>query len=218
MAAQHDNDVNITHAALLARERLLYPTLSHTYLSGGSTPDGPGTYYLPVFAHHGAPGAPPALILWFFDSRAGKAYGTGAELQDWVAPQAVAWANATAAQMRRAWGALPPALAFVHIPTNASVLLQETVVTPQNGDDSSTQDPDAPELEFPGLNDDYPLASQDAEGYFNPSYTGADQPFIGLLRDVLGDTSQGNGGLFAVVSGHGACTPRGAMRDADVGA
>jgi hypothetical protein len=33
-----------------------------------------------------------------------------------------------------------------------------------------------------------------------------DQPFISLLRDILGDTSHGNGGLFAVVSGHGTST------------
>jgi hypothetical protein len=186
--------VNITHSALFARERALYPTLSYTHLTTGSTSTGPGTYYLPVFAS--AFSRTPAFLLWFFDSRAGKAYGTGAELEDWVDARAVAWASATVADMRRAWAQIPPSLAFVHIPTNVSRVLQDMVVTPENGDDSSTQDPDAPDLRFPGLNDDVPLAAQDSEGYFHPEYTGADRPFVRFLERELGD------GLLALVSGH----------------
>jgi hypothetical protein len=235
---QHDNDVNITHVALLARERMLYPKLSYTHTTGGSTSTGPGTFYIPVFptsSKLGKPGGPkddknekPAFLIWCFDSRAGKAYSTGSALEDWVAPEAVEWTARTAAAMRTQWGGvLPPSLAFVHIPTNVSLLLQETVVGPQYEDDGHGK-----KVKFSGLNEDVPIASQDAEGYYNDEYTGADQPFIRMLRDVLGRKGPGgipapplggheglsapgaleglahgpgaskDGGLFAVVSGH----------------
>jgi hypothetical protein len=92
---------------------------------------------------------------------------------------------------------------FVRIPMTESAVLQVAVVTPANNDDNGAADPDRVDLAFPGLNDDDMLASQDAEGYYNTGYTGADQPAISLLRDALADMSYGNGGLFAVMSGHG---------------
>jgi hypothetical protein len=179
---------------------VLYPKLSYTHLTAGSTTTGPGTYYIPVFKS--ASSSKPALLLWFFDSRAGKAYGTGTELEDWVDAQAVSWAKSTVAEMRSAWRHLPPSLAFVHIPTNTSRVYQDTIITPENGDDSSEQDPDAPSLRFPGLNDDQPLAAQDSENYYHSSYQGSDQPFIAFLEKELASRTGGDGGLFAVVSGH----------------
>jgi hypothetical protein len=197
---QHDNDVNITHSALLARERALFPQLSYTHLTPGSTSTGPGTFYLPIYQT--ASSATPSLLLWFFDSRAGKAYGTGAAVEDWVADAALAWAQQSVQAMRHTWKHLPPSLAFVHIPTNVSRVLQDTIITPANGDDSSTQDPSAPGLKFPGLNDDVPLAAQDSEGYYHESYEGADRPFVRFLEQELGSTKGGDGGLIALVSGH----------------
>jgi hypothetical protein len=226
---QHDNDVNITHTALLARERMHYPKLSYTHTTGGSTSNGPGTFYIPVFPASSKPGKPgrpkddnnekPAFLIWCFDSRAGKAYSTGSALEDWVAPKAVEWTARTAAAMRTQWGGvLPPSLAFVHIPTNVSLVLQETVVGPQHGDYGHGK-----KAKFPGLNEDVPLASQDAEGYYNDEYTGADQPFIRVLRDVLGRKGHdgpkdsavlvGPGGKPAGGSGHGHDAPSHANED-----
>ncbi|SPQ24250.1 ad05ba95-91f8-4216-adb7-db32bacf733c [Thermothielavioides terrestris] len=194
----HDNDFNISAAAILAREQL-WPNARTTQMV--PDPDaGVSNYYLPVFAADcrrppGRPrgGCPPELLLWFFDSRGGfrfqqKDAATGQRVgqPNWVDARAVDWFRRTNAELVRAAGGRPiPSLAFVHIPTNASLALQEAGVDPHRQ---------------PGIDDDVPLAQQ-AQGWCadgrndgSCAYGGQDGPFMQAVASTPG--------LVALFSGH----------------
>lgn len=107
-------------------------------------------YFLPVYPSSGSP--IPCLILWFFDSRGGFYYqeknATGARVgqPDWVDSSVVNWFQQTNARLRQRYQTMIPSLAFVHIPTNASLALQTEAGV---------------HLHYqPGINDDFPLAQQ----------------------------------------------------------
>jgi hypothetical protein len=200
----HDNDFNLSAAAILAREQL-WPNARTTQMV--QDPDtGVSNYYLPVYPadcpHYHISGPPtsafphgcaPALLLWFFDSRGGflfqqKNTTTGARIgqPNWVDARVAAWFQETNTQLTRAAGGRAiPSLAFVHIPTNASLALQDRGVDPH--------------LQ-PGIDDDAPLAQQ-AQGWCSDgrndgscAYGGQDGAFMRAVADTPG--------LIAVFSGH----------------
>lgn len=99
----HDNDVYSTHAAITDMEHELAPHLSYTRkaprgVGGGAT--GSDNYWLPVYGPECATG-PPALLLWFFDSRSGrtlKSQGSMA-IDDWVDASVAPWVRNETARM-----------------------------------------------------------------------------------------------------------------------
>jgi post-segregation antitoxin (ccd killing protein) len=121
----HDESYNISHLASYAfeKERAAARALSWTQSNRESAGDPKGifNYYIPVYASASA--KTPALLLWFFDSRAGqfnsRYFGVKDEpwmSQDWVDPGVEPWVRDTVAGMRKQWGSVPRSLAFVHIP------------------------------------------------------------------------------------------------------
>ncbi|KAH9909586.1 Metallo-dependent phosphatase [Xylariomycetidae sp. FL2044] len=194
----HDYDFNISGGAIMAREHRWPNSRTRQMVSH---PDaGASNYYLPVYANDcdEEAGCDPELVLWFFDSRGGFRHQernatTGAMVgqPNWVDPHVVAWFERTSRQLARAHHhrtrpAIIPALAFVHIPTFASLAHQR-----RSGVDAHRE---------PGINDDDPLAPQ--SGGWCPDgrddgtcvYGGQDAPFMRALADTPG--------LMAVFSGH----------------
>ncbi|KAK3485537.1 Metallo-dependent phosphatase-like protein [Neurospora hispaniola] len=149
----------------------------------------------------------PALILWFFDSRGGNKYQqrhpkTGQLLSEpnWVHQSVVDWFISTSASMAAKAGGggadgkgrIIPSIGFVHIPTNASLALQQGQQGQQQGGvDAHRQ---------PGINDDQPLSQQgqgwcangeDGEGC---GYGEQDVPFMEAIASIPG--------MMALFSGH----------------
>ncbi|KAM0334421.1 hypothetical protein ACHAQA_001447 [Verticillium albo-atrum] len=151
----HDSQFNLSREAIYKAEKgysLCY-TDSVNHLPGSSN------YYILIHPHQeeGAEpeGKDPAAILWFFDSRGGKAYGKDAasedaDLPDWVAPETAKWFRKTHKKLQQKYdGRVIPSIAFVHIPPHVFSQAQAA------GMDSTV---------FPGLNDDAPLAFQGKGG------------------------------------------------------
>lgn len=184
----HDYGYNVTGATILERERR-WPNARTRQMVYG--PDaGVSNYYLPVHPP-GCPACAPELILWFFDSRGGwryqqqRANGTKVGQPNWVDSSVVNWFEQTQAELRLRYQKPIPSLAFVHIPSNASLALQEAGVDPHRQ---------------PGINDDRPLAQQGqgwcADGRNDGScqYGGQDGPFMQAIATAPG--------LMALFSGH----------------
>lgn len=85
-------------------------------------------YYLPIYPSDGS--KEPALILWFFDSRGGVYYqqlddsGNQVQQPNWIDQSVVDWFVQTSDELRYKYGRDIPSLAFVHIPTQASQVVQ----------------------------------------------------------------------------------------------
>ncbi|KAG8410411.1 hypothetical protein J3458_017735 [Metarhizium acridum] len=185
----HDHNFNISGAGLLARERRWPNSLTGNMVAGRNA--GVTNYYLPVYAADCARSdCAPELVLWFFDSRGGfyfrerNADGSEVGQPDWVDASVVQWFEATSAALRRRFHRVIPSLAFVHIPTNASLAVQGSV-------DAHRQ---------PGINDDVPLAQQ-AQGWCADGsngdecvYGGQDEPFMKAVAATPG--------LIGLFSGH----------------
>lgn len=188
----HDSQFNLSREDILARERL-YSNARTTKMVFDQDA-GVSNYYLPVYgsncsAYHACA---PALLLWFFDSRGGflfqqkDADGNQIGQPDWVDTSVVDWFKQTNAELNQRHGKTIPSLAFVHIPTNASLALQT-----EAGVDSNRQ---------PGVNDDYPLAQQaqgwcaDGSNDASCQYGGQDIPFMQAVTSTPG--------LMALFSGH----------------
>ena len=186
--SNHDSSFNLSRHGILARERR-WPNARTTQMVFGNE-SGVSNYYLLVYPSDGSD--VPCMILWFFDSRGGFYYqqrnATGELIgqPDWVDESVVRWFEDTNAKLTTEYSRTIPSLAFVHIPTNASLALQTKA-----GVDANHQ---------PGINDDYPLAQQ-AQGWCpddsNTSsceYGGQDVPFMEAITSTPG--------LMAVFSGH----------------
>lgn len=182
----HDINYNLSTEALFKREKELWPFLSHTKRLVDNASSGVSNYYVPVWSSvsHGTFG--PALILWFFDSKGGKAFqqldadGKQIQLAGTVDSSAVDWFAKASASLMRRYKRTIPSLAFVHIPTYASGAAQVT----GNGIDNHTA---------PGINDDCcPAATQGIDS--SGKYDGSDIPFMQALMNT--------DGLLAVFSGH----------------
>ena len=168
----HDNEFNINTEGILEKERGYY-TLSFTekMVTGKGEEVGVSNYYVPVYQ---IGKNAPVAILWFFDSRGGKAFqrrGRGGEkvqLPGVVDPTVTEWFVRASRNLRRQHRReLIPSLAFVHIPISVMRGFQEAGVD---------------EYRQPGINDDVPLASQ-----------AGDKEFLNALSEE---------GVAAVFSGH----------------
>lgn len=188
----HDSQFNLSREDILARERL-YPNARTTEMVFDQNA-GVSNYYLPVYGSNctAYQRCTPALLLWFFDSRGGfffqqrDASGNQIGQPDWVDQSVVDWFQQTNSELNRRHRKAIPSLAFVHIPTNASLALQTDA-----GVNANKQ---------PGINDDYPLAQQ-AQGWCADGsndgtceYGGQDIPFMQAVTSTPG--------LMALFSGH----------------
>jgi len=187
----HDNSFNVSHELILAREQTWRNARTRQLVSGD---DVGVNYYLPVYDAKCKVEADctPELLLWFFDSRGGLKYqeedpqtGKGVGVPCWVDESVVEWFEQTNLDLVNNAGKTIPSLAFVHIPTNASVAFQET------GVDANKQ---------PGINDDNPMSGQ-AQGWCPDEtnnetcyYGGQDGPFMEAITSTPG--------LLAVFSAH----------------
>ncbi|KAI1856574.1 hypothetical protein JX265_011533 [Neoarthrinium moseri] len=186
----HDYDFNVTGSTILARERQWPNSRTQQMVFGPQS--GVSNYYLPVYDSSCSTwGCAPDLVLWFFDSRGGWLYQTLDNASqkigqpNWVDQSVVDWFQATSSELRNRHGKVIPSLAFVHIPTNASLALQQAGVDPHRQ---------------PGINDDIPL-SQQAQGWCSDGsndagcvYGEQDTAFMQALVSTPG--------LIAVFSGH----------------
>ncbi|KAI2780227.1 Metallo-dependent phosphatase [Daldinia loculata] len=186
----HDYDYNISGSTILSREKRW--SNSRTTQMVFDEEAGTSNYYLPVYdSDCSDENSAPELILWFFDSRGGFRYqqkdGSGNRVgqPDWVDFSVVNWFLQTNNKLVKKYSKTIPSLAFVHIPTYASYVLQKEGINPHAE---------------PGINDDYPLAPQAqgwcADGRNNGTcdYGGQDIPFMQAISAVPG--------LMAVFSGH----------------
>ncbi|KAL6414308.1 putative inactive purple acid phosphatase 16 [Ilyonectria robusta] len=188
----HDYQVNVTGKTILERERR-WPNARTTQMVFGREA-GVSNYYLPVYPSNCTETAKcaPELLLWFFDSRGGFYFqewnddGSEVGQPNWVDSSVVNWFRQTNQALVTQHGKAIPSLAFVHIPTYASLMLQT-----KSGIDGNRQ---------PGINDDYPLAPQ-AQGWCSDgrndgscSYGGQDTAFMQAITETTG--------LMALFSGH----------------
>lgn len=207
----HDNHFNISAARILERERHWPNSRTTQMVSAPDADTGVSNYYLPVYPPDCDPASPspsdcpPKLLLWFFDSRGGfrcqqRNATTDAliPLPNWVDARVVDWFKQTNTDLltTKAPSGTPPipALAFVHIPPDASRTLQSRGIHPHRQ---------------PGLDDDGgPLARQ-AQGWCADGsvpapgeeeeeagceYGGQDGPFLEALATTPG--------MMALFSGH----------------
>ncbi|KAI0119573.1 Metallo-dependent phosphatase [Daldinia grandis] len=186
----HDHDYNISGSTILAREKRWRNSRTAQMVFGEEA--GTSNYYLPVYDSNCSDGnCAPELILWFFDSRGGFRYqqkdesGNRVGQPDWVDFSVVNWFLQTNNKLVGKYSKTIPSLAFVHIPTYASYILQKEGINPHAE---------------PGINDDNPLAPQ-AQGWCADGrndgtcdYGGQDIPFMQAISAVPG--------LMAVFSGH----------------
>ncbi|KAH9998569.1 Metallo-dependent phosphatase [Xylariaceae sp. FL0662B] len=186
----HDHAFNLSGEAILARERQW--SNSRTSQMVFNSEAGVSNYYLPVYDSECAnEGCVPELLLWFFDSRGGFRFqqrdsaGEMVGHPDWVDFSVVDWFLQTNTKLVSAYNRVIPSFAFVHIPTFASVMLQEEGVDPSKE---------------PGINDDRPVNPQ-AEGWCSDgrndgscTYGEQDVPFMQAISSVPG--------LMALFSGH----------------
>lgn len=186
----HDSHYNLSKEAILQHEQTWHNARTRQMVFGREA--GVSNYYLPVYPSNCTHcDCAPELLLWFFDSRGGfyyqekQANGALVGMPNWVDNSVVTWFQQTNAKFVNKFQKEIPSLAFVHIPTNASLALQEA------GVDSNHQ---------PGINDDYLLAQQsqgwcpDGRDDGTCSYGGQDIPFMQAITSTPG--------LMAVFSGH----------------
>jgi hypothetical protein len=184
----HDLNYNLSTRALLARENEIggHLSLTKSMAPGEESVVGTSNYYLPVYGS--AKGGNPelAILLWFFDSRGGRAFqktdGAGQTIQvpGWVDDTVSTWFRTTNSAIRKAYGRIIPSLAFVHIPVYAARAFQDVGVDPQKQ---------------PGINDDIVGHQGTTCGAGGEcKYTGEDAPFMKALAETEG--------LTAVFSGH----------------
>ena len=122
----HYSNYNLSREGILAREQLYRNALTTQMVFGANS--GVTNYYLPVYPSAG--GKEPALILWFFDSRGGVYFqqlddsGNQVPQPNWVDQSVVDWFLQTNDELSYKHGRNIPSLAFVHIPTQASQVVQ----------------------------------------------------------------------------------------------
>ncbi|KAF7547522.1 hypothetical protein G7Z17_g7689 [Cylindrodendrum hubeiense] len=188
----HDHQVNVTGRTILERERR-WPNARTSQMVFGREA-GVSNYYLPVYSSNCTKTAQctPELLLWFFDSRGGFYFqewdGDGSKVgqPNWVDSSVVDWFRQTNQKLVAQHQKTIPSLAFVHIPTYASLMLQT-----KSGVNGNRQ---------PGIDDDYPLAPQ-AQGWCpdgrndgSCSYGEQDIAFMQAITETAG--------LMALFSGH----------------
>ncbi|KAF9881530.1 hypothetical protein CkaCkLH20_00676 [Colletotrichum karsti] len=185
----HDYQFNLSGSDILAREKQWSNARTQSMVSGDV---GVTNYYLPVYASDCTKDdCTPEVLLWFFDSRGGFKYqqkdSSGKQVgnPNWVDESVVSWFKSTNSGLVDKHKKNITSLAFVHIPPDASLGVQN------KGIDPSKQ---------PGINQDSPLSRQ-AEGWCSDgsqktscSYGGQDKAFMEAVT--------GTPGMLAVFSGH----------------
>ncbi|KAM0431365.1 hypothetical protein ACHAPT_005342 [Fusarium lateritium] len=174
----HDHNYNISGEGILEREQM-WPG-ARTQCMVGDEDAGTSNYYLPVYPYNctDTSDCAPELLLWFFDSRGGRYY-EGDSQENWVDQSVVTWFNKTNTELVNKYDKVIPALAFVHIPINATMSVQTEI-----GVDENKQ---------PGINYDPPVAQQ-GEGWCEDGtrdtekchYGGQDKPFTEALVTIPG--------------------------------
>ncbi|RMZ79885.1 hypothetical protein DV738_g2944, partial [Chaetothyriales sp. CBS 135597] len=157
----HDNQVNISAAALYRREKELYHrhSLTRSDVAGTEVDVGVSNYFLPIFFPGRTPASrQPDLLLWFFDSKGGRRFSPGRpsdskQIVGQVDPKVVSWFQATSSNLKHYYHAEIPSLAFVHIPVSIMGQFQKNY---------APLDP----TRFPGLNQDYPMDCQNDDEPF----------------------------------------------------
>lgn len=190
----HDSDLNISSAAIYEREKSYLNSRTSRMVPGRNA--GVSNYYLPVYAQNCTTcNCAPELLLWFFDSRGGFYYqefqpdGSRVGQPGWVDTSVVEWFEQKNAKIAKKFDRVIPSLAFVHIPPFIFQAIQT-----ENGRNSIHPN------YHPGINDDYPLATQ-AQGWCpdgrndgSCQYGGQDLPFMQAIASTPG--------LIGVFSGH----------------
>ncbi|KAL4789421.1 Metallo-dependent phosphatase-like protein [Aspergillus venezuelensis] len=184
----HDHQYNLSAHDLLERENGWSNSRTQSMVDGENA--GVSNYYLPVYG--AGSDTSPKLLLWFFDSRGGVYFQdldeSGEEIPqpNWVDSSVVDWFKETHQALTLQYNKTIPSLAFVHIPTNASLAAQII-----DGIDENQE---------PGINDDYPLAQQgqgwceDGTNSDECAYGGQDIPFMKALVETES--------VLALFSGH----------------
>ena len=176
----HDHTYSLSSELMLERERGFRGSRTQRMVQDPNA--GVSNYYLPVYAagYNGSRDAVPELLLWFFDSRGGSYYKEKSRPRpNWVDQSVVDWFLETNEQLRnQSGGRVIPSLAFVHIPIQATYMLQTKL-----GVDPQLQ---------PGINDDVPVSQQsqgfchDGRASYSCSYGGRDVPFMQALVSTPG--------------------------------
>lgn len=175
----HDHHARITGEDILERERRF--TGSRTQKMVDADDAGTSNYYLLVYpadCSGDASDCTPDLLLWFFDSRGGW-LDNGDDREEWVAESVVTWFQETSKRLAEEYDKVIPSLAFVHIPIQATLRLEQ-----QHGVDSRRQ---------PGINEET-VVPQMAAGWCDDSktasgkctYGGQDEPFMEALVSTPG--------------------------------
>ncbi|KAK4160275.1 putative calcineurin-like phosphoesterase [Cladorrhinum sp. PSN259] len=177
----HDSQFNLSRSALFSREKRYPNSRTVQMVSSQNDKAGITNYFLPVYpsVSSSSHGDKPLLILYFFDSRGGFFFQAKKKGQsNWVDSSVVDWFKRTSSIYPQV-----PSLAFVHIPPNATLTLQ------QEGIDAH---------HHPGINQDIPLSQQGqgwcSDGTEGCKYGGKDVPFMQALAETPG--------LMAVFVGH----------------
>jgi hypothetical protein len=178
----HDHQYGLSAERLMQREQTYDGSLTQKMVDAKEA--GVSNYYLPVYPPNCTDCA-PELILWFFDSRGGFYYQARdcflnrVHQPNWVHDSVTDWFRDTNKKLVEKHGTEIPSLAFVHIPINATEVLQGTV-----GVDPNNQ---------PGINEEIPVAMQSKdwceEGYYDYykcTYGKKDVNFMQALSDTKG--------------------------------
>ncbi|KAI0139349.1 Metallo-dependent phosphatase [Xylariaceae sp. FL1272] len=187
----HDSDFNISGRGILERERKWPNSRTTTMLPHSDV--GVSNYFLPVFDHSctDPDSCTPELLLWFFDSRGGfekqmkDADGNKVGRPNWVDDEVVEWFKMTNREMVDTYEKVIPSLGFVHIPTYASVALQQAGIDPN---------------EQPGINDDVPVSPQ-AQGWCSDGRSDESCSY-GEQDTALMEAISNTHGMMALFSGH----------------
>lgn len=190
----HDSDFHLSRGEILRQEQTWRNCRTSSMVLDDQA--GVSNYYLPVFSADcsDTTACAPELLLWFFDSRGGKLYqenqnGNTVPQRNWVDQSVVDWFKSTNDKLVEEYCKVIPSIAFMHIPTVASRLLQQHATTIHK-------------KKYPGLYDEPGLAVQ-ADGWYPDGtavppklfdYGGQDVPFMQALTNTSG--------LMAVFSAH----------------
>ncbi|KAF2796507.1 Metallo-dependent phosphatase [Melanomma pulvis-pyrius CBS 109.77] len=187
----HDMSKTCSTRVMAEREQAVGGKLAWTKMmvDGEYNEVGTSNYYVPIYASSGGGNPRLAMLLWFFDSKGGRAYqqtdpdGEDVPVADYVDQKVVDWFNLEKRAIAQQHPNQPiPSLAFVHIPIHATWTFQHG--------------PNMNSATEPGINEDnigHQGISCDALGK-NCYWNKKDTPFMKSLAATED--------LMAVFSGH----------------
>lgn len=126
------------------------------------------------------------------------------QIEDWPDDSVAPWLKTITNKMAEEWGTpLPPGIIFTHIPIHDFLVAQtEDYQDVLGGVANETSTNFTSEgRPYPGLNDDYPLASQGHEND-EQEYTGQDRPYLEVFFNSSNPAAPSVLGVSPIVSGH----------------